>query len=216
MCHRREVYTAGAGGMRGQGSWYPTLGAKAKTRRGWGTHFVGLACHALTCGGFGGVGQGVGEDGHDGGVFVEVSGVDFVEGVGGGVVVVEVEAAVLDGGEAGDAVIGEAGNVFAGFGGVLEDGGADGVEDLCDGAEPLAQGGLAGVVDAGGVVGAEVALDGADVVGEVGLVVSHVGGGAFGAFFFAHPGNEADGAAGVCAGGGGGGGCPHWGGHSRA
>ena len=67
--------------------------------------------------GFGGVGQGVGQYGHDGGVFAELARVDLVEGVGRGVVVVEVEAAVLDGREAGHAFLGQAVDVFAGFGG---------------------------------------------------------------------------------------------------
>ena len=151
----------------------------------------------LSWGGFGGVGQGVGENGHYGGVFVEVFGVYLVKGVGGGVVVVEVVAAVLDGGEAGDAFFSEAADVFSGAAGGDQALGADCIEYLADGAKPFAEGWFAGVEDARRVVGAEVALDGADVVGEVVFVVGHVLGRTFGAFFFAHPGDAADGAFGV-------------------
>ena len=112
-------------------------------------------------------------------------------------VVVEVVAAVLRGGEAGDAFFGEAVDVFAGFGRAAEGLCADGVEDLGDGVEPGAEGGLAGPDDAVGVSGAEVGFERADVVGDVAGVILHVGGCAFGALFFAHPGDEADGAFGV-------------------
>ena len=101
-----------------------------------------------------GVGEGIGEDGHDGGVLIQMPRVDFVKGVGGCVVVVEVEPAVLDGGEARHTFGCEAGDIFAGFRGIDECFRADGFEDLGHGAQPLAERGLAGVIDAGGVVAA--------------------------------------------------------------
>ena len=90
-------------------------------------------------------------------------------------VVVEVEAAVLDGGEAGDAFGGDGGDVFAGLGGADEFACADGLERLGDGAQPRFEGRLAGEVDSGGMAGSGVGLDGADMVGEVGGVVLGVG-----------------------------------------
>jgi len=151
----------------------------------------------LAWGRVGRVGEGVGEDGHYSGVLIQVAGINFIEGVGGGVVVVEVEATVLDGGEAGDTFFCEAGDVFACFRCVDECFCTDGVEDLGDRAEPLAERGLAGIVDAGWVVAAEIALNGANVIHRLACMLRHVGGGALGAFFFAHPGNESHRAAGM-------------------
>ena len=82
--------------------------------------------------------------------------------------VVEVEAAVLRGGEAGDAFFGQDVDIFACLGRWAEGAGADGVECLRYGLQPCAEFRLAGEEDAVGMARAEIGLDGADVVGDVG------------------------------------------------
>src|ERR1700761_9787259 len=85
------------------------------------------------------VGESVGYDGHYGCVFSQLTRVDLVEGIGWGVVVVEVEAAVLVGAEAGHAFLSQATDVFADAARGGECFRADGMEDAREGLKPGAK-----------------------------------------------------------------------------
>ena len=79
-------------------------------------------------------------------------------------VIVEVEAAVLRGGESGHA--GEEADIFTGFFTMGERGSANGVEHLGDGTQIVAEGFGASVSDAVRMIRSEVGLERADVVGQ--------------------------------------------------
>jgi hypothetical protein len=144
------------------------------------------------------VSQSVGQHGHGGGVFAEFGGDYFVEGVGGGVVVVEIGATVLEEAEGGDSGVGHGGDVGAGsVGGGLEDCGSDALENGLDGAEGVEGGGRGFYVEAQRVGGAGVAFYGGCVVGEIIGVIGGVGAAAGASGFFVHPGDYAESAGGA-------------------
>src|ERR1700674_1028154 len=67
--------------------------------------------------------QGIREDCHGGGVFPEFTGDDLVQGIGGGVVVVEIGAAVLHHAEGGNSGFGHSRDISSGrIGAILQDG----------------------------------------------------------------------------------------------
>src|SRR5258708_7928164 len=128
-----------------------------------------------------------------GGVFAEFTRDNFVQGVGGGMVVVEIGAAVLHDAEGWDASIGHGGNVGGGricCG--LEDRCADALENGLNGAEGLDGGGDGFGVEAEWMGCAGIAFDGGDVVGEVVGVFGGVGFGAGASGFFVHPRDDAE------------------------
>jgi hypothetical protein len=73
----------------------------------------------ITAGRVSGIGEGIRQNRHDRGVFVEFAGIDLIEGVSGCMVVVKVKATVLRGGESRDTFCVERvhiGSDFAGAG----------------------------------------------------------------------------------------------------